>query len=66
MDAKHCDDKTPEFNVKAVADFDPTKLKKTETKECNTLPTKDTIAQEIECDALDKNTAGAKDAGPTS
>ena len=33
-------------NVSGVTQFDKTKLKKTETQEKNTLPTKETIAQE--------------------
>lgn len=34
------------IDVKAVEGFDKTKLKKTETQEKNTLPTKETIDQE--------------------
>ncbi|XP_037646509.1 thymosin beta-4 [Sebastes umbrosus] len=33
-------------DVSAVTDFDKTKLKKTDTQEKNTLPTKETIEQE--------------------
>ncbi|KAM8856022.1 thymosin beta-4 isoform 1-T3 [Spinachia spinachia] len=33
-------------DVSEVANFDKTKLKKTETQEKNTLPTKETIDQE--------------------
>ena len=33
-------------DVSGVTQFDKTKLKKTETQEKNTLPTKETIAQE--------------------
>nr|ABD61717.1 thymosin beta [Scophthalmus maximus] len=33
-------------DVSAVKDFDQSKLKKTETAEKNTLPTKETIEQE--------------------
>nr|AAC26833.1 thymosin beta [Strongylocentrotus purpuratus] len=33
-------------DVSAVSSFDKTKLKKTETEEKNTLPTKETIEQE--------------------
>ena len=48
--------------------FSPDKLKKAETKESNTLPTKDTISQEKKLDAEEKTAdkTGAKDAGPTS
>uniref|UniRef100_A0A8C2ZTA4 Thymosin beta n=1 Tax=Cyclopterus lumpus TaxID=8103 RepID=A0A8C2ZTA4_CYCLU len=35
-------------DISAVSNFDKTKLKKTETAEKNTLPTKETIAQEKE------------------
>ncbi len=44
--------------------FDASKLKKTQTKESNTLPTKETICQEKECDKVDPPQV-AKDAGPT-
>ncbi|KAK7922558.1 hypothetical protein WMY93_009460 [Mugilogobius chulae] len=38
-------------NMAEIASFDKTKLKKTETKEKNPLPTKETIEQERKGDA---------------
>ncbi|XP_061082152.1 thymosin beta-11-like [Conger conger] len=40
----------PKPNMAAVADFDKNKLKKTETQEKNTLPSKETIEQEKKAD----------------
>ncbi|XP_059409849.1 thymosin beta-b-like [Carassius carassius] len=38
-------------DIVEISQFDKTKLKKTETKEKNTLPTKETIEQEKKCEA---------------
>ncbi|XP_026060727.1 thymosin beta-b-like [Carassius auratus] len=38
-------------DIAEISQFDKTKLKKTETKEKNTLPTKETIEQEKQCEA---------------
>ncbi|XP_042573524.1 thymosin beta-b [Cyprinus carpio] len=38
-------------DISEISQFDKTKLKKTETKEKNTLPTKETIEQEKQCEA---------------
>ncbi|XP_077061032.1 thymosin beta-b [Siphateles boraxobius] len=37
-------------NISEISQFDKTKLKKTETQEKNTLPTKETIEQEKKCE----------------
>ncbi|XP_043093594.1 thymosin beta-b [Puntigrus tetrazona] len=37
-------------DISEISQFDKTKLKKTETKEKNTLPTKETIEQEKQCE----------------
>ncbi|WP_411023393.1 hypothetical protein [Salmonella sp. s51228] len=53
---------------KEVEEFSKENLKKAETKESNTLPTKDTISAEKKLDEEEKSAdkTGAKDAGPTS
>ncbi|XP_067298877.1 thymosin beta-b [Pseudorasbora parva] len=38
-------------DIAEISQFDKTKLKKTETQEKNTLPTKETIEQEKQCEA---------------
>ncbi|XP_056112732.1 thymosin beta-b [Rhinichthys klamathensis goyatoka] len=38
-------------NISEISQFDKTKLKKTETQEKNTLPTKETIEQEKKSEA---------------
>ncbi|XP_058626375.1 thymosin beta-b [Onychostoma macrolepis] len=38
-------------DINEISQFDKTKLKKIETKEKNTLPTKETIEQEKQCEA---------------
>ncbi|XP_051557907.1 thymosin beta-b [Myxocyprinus asiaticus] len=38
-------------DISEISQFDKTKLKKTETQEKNTLPTKETIEKEKQCEA---------------
>ncbi|XP_051559884.1 thymosin beta-b-like isoform X3 [Myxocyprinus asiaticus] len=38
-------------DISEISQFDKAKLKKTETQEKNTLPTKETIEQEKQCEA---------------
>ncbi len=52
------------MDLEGLEKFSKDKLKKTVTCEKNTIPTKDTIAKEKECDEVEKT--GAKDAGTTS
>ncbi|WP_411024999.1 hypothetical protein [Salmonella sp. s54836] len=56
------------MDINELQKFSKENLKKAETKESNTLPTKDTISAEKKLDEEEKSAdkTGAKDAGPTS